>query len=58
MSYQQIKNDPEMLAFFERLPAMVQESIAQSGVGFANVQQMKAMAWDMERFQKDGVKQD
>lgn len=55
MSYQQIKDDPEMLEFFQRLPAMVQESIAQSGVAFSNVQQMKSMVWDMERFQQDGI---
>lgn len=55
MSYQQIKDDPEMLEFFQRLPAMVQESIAQSGVAFGNVQQMKSMVWDMERFQQDGI---
>ena len=46
MSYNQIKNDPEMLDYFQRLPIMLQETIAQSGASFSNIQ---------EKFQDDGA---
>ena len=57
MSLQQIKNDPEMREYFDRLPLMIQESIAQSGAVFTNIQQLKKVVWNLERFQDDGVEQ-
>lgn len=57
MSLQQIKNDPEMREYFERLPLMVQESIAQSGAPFADITQLKQVVRRLERFQSDGKKQ-
>ena len=55
LSYNQIKNDPEMLDYFQRLPIMLQETIAQSGASFSNVQELKKVVWDAEKFQDDGV---
>ena len=55
MSYEQIKNDPEMLDYFQRLPIMLQETIAQSGASFTNIQELKMVVWDAEKFQDDGV---
>jgi len=55
MSFKQIKDDPEMQDYFRRLPIMVQESLAQSGASFSNIQQLKQVVWDMEKFQDDGV---
>lgn len=57
MSLQQIKNDSEMREYFDRLPLMIQESIAQSGAVFTNIQQLKKVVWNLERFQDDGVEQ-
>ena len=55
LSYDQIKNDPEMLDYFQRLPIMLQETIAQSGASFSNIQELKKVVWDAEKFQDDGV---
>ena len=55
LSYNQIKNDPEMLDYFQRLPIMLQETIAQSGASFSNIQELKKVVWDAEKFQDDGV---
>ena len=55
MSYEQIKNDPEMLDYFQRLPIMVQESLAQSGASFSNIQELKQVVWDMEKFRDNGI---
>ena len=56
MSYKQIKDDPEMQDYFQRLPVMVQESLAQSGASFSNIQELKQVVWDMEKFRDDGAK--
>ena len=56
MSYKQIKDDPEMQDYFQRLPIMVQESLAQSGASFSNIQELKQVVWDMEKFRDDGAK--
>ena len=55
LSYNQIKNDPEMLDYFQRLPIMLQETIAQSGASFSNIQELKKVVWDAEKFRDDGV---
>ncbi len=55
MSYQQIKDDPEMQDYFQRLPIMVQESLAQSGASFANIDELKNVVWNIERFRDDGT---
>ena len=55
LSYDQIKNDPEMLDYFQRLPIMLQETIAQSGASFSNIQELKKVVWDAEKFQDDGT---
>ena len=55
LSYNQIKNDPEMLDYFQRLPIMLQETIAQSGASFSNIQELKKGVWDAEKFQDDGA---
>lgn len=56
MSYKQIKDDPEMQDYFQRLPIMVQENLAQSGASFSNIQELKQVVWDMEKFRVDGAK--
>ena len=56
MSYKQIKDDPEMQDYFQRLPIMVQENLAQSGASFSNIQELKQVVWDMEKFRDDGAK--
>ena len=58
MSYQQIKNDPEMLEYFQRLPIAVQESLAQSGAAFSNLQQLKQVVWRIEKFQDNGIEKE
>ena len=55
LSYNQIKNDPELLDYFQRLPIMLQETIAQSGASFSNIQELKKVVWDAEKFQDDGA---
>lgn len=55
MSYEQIKNDPEMLDYFQRLPIMVQENLSQSGASFSNIQELKQVVWDMEKFRDNGI---
>ena len=57
MSYKQIKDDPEMQDYFRRLPIMVQENLAQSGASFSNIQELKQVVWDMEKFRDDGVEE-
>ena len=54
MSLEQIKKDPEMNDYFNRLPVMIQESIVQSGAPFTDIQELKRFVWDIERFQGDG----
>ena len=44
MSNQQFQDDPAMQNYFNTLPALVQESIKQSGVEICNLQQMKDFA--------------
>ena len=41
MSLEQIKKDPEMNDYFNRLPVMIQESIVQSGAPFTDIQELK-----------------
>ena len=55
MSVKQIKDDPEMQDYFQRLPIMVQETLAQSGASFRNIQELKQVVWDMEKFRSDGL---
>ena len=55
MSYNQFQNDPEMQEYFQRLPVMVQEALAQSGASISNIQELKNVVWNLERFRDDGV---
>ena len=55
MSIKKIKDDPEMQDYFQRLPIMVQENLAQSGASFSNIQELKQVVWEMEKFRDDGA---
>ena len=55
MSIKQIKDDPEMQDYFRQLPITVQENLAQSGASFTNIQELKKVVWNLEKFRDDGV---